>query len=428
LKGYSLNALQFSISKKIAMNVWIVNPYGTLPKEGWREYRSSMLARALGECGHEVTWWISNFEHRSKKFRKEGFIKENSLPDAVKIISVPSSSYARNISFARVKYEHLFGKNFRKIAETATKPHVIVLADPSLFYSKPVIGYAKKVGAKVILDVLDLWPEQFQVALPKVLRPLGGIIFSPLYNRRQRLVDSVDAVVGVTKDHLRAVNPPQSTPSTVAYLGLDYKKFMADSLKAVPTKIQSFIKKSDLVVVYAGTLGETYDIGAVLAAAKAVILKNNRIKFIFAGDGPYNQSVQSLSECFPDSVLFIGKVSADELPSIYKLCHVGICSYSKGSTVTMPVKLYDYMAGGLFVLYSINCEIDEILSQNSCGIKYTPANPEELSRLILDLAKKYKINGKTIESSNLAEMFDSRLQHSNMAHFIENIFSLKTFL
>lgn len=404
------------------MKIWIVNPYGTLPSEGWREYRSSMLARALAQRGHEVTWWLSNFEHRSKSFRADGRLTDSSLPSTVNIISVPSSFYAKNISLSRVRYEYLFGRNFIDIAEKATKPDVIVLADPSLFYSEPVMRYAKKTGAKVVLDVLDLWPEQFQVALLRFLRPLGRLIFLPLYRRRQRLVDAVDAVVGVTKDHLRAVNPPKGKPSLVAYLGLDFNKFVVDRQRAVPEKIQFFVQESDLVVIYAGTLGEAYDMGTVLTAAHMAINHNNRIKFIFAGDGPYSQSVRALSEHFPDNVLFIGKVSADELPSIYNLCHVGICSYSKDSTVTMPVKLYDYLAGGLFILYSIQGEIDTILSQNSCGIHYGPANHEELSMLFLKLASNLDIKTKNIKSASLSEGFDERLQHSNMAHFIEQAF------
>jgi len=347
------------------MNVWIVNPYGTLPSEGWREYRSSMLARALADSGSEVTWWLSNFEHRSKTFRPSGFLKEELLPDALQIYSVPSSAYTNNISLARIKYELMFGRNFAKYANSLTPPDVIVLADPSLFYSSPVVRYADKVGAKIVLDVLDLWPEQFQVALPGFLKSLGRLIFFPLYQRRQRLVNRADGVVGVTKDHLKAVNATAGTPKLVAYLGLDYAKFVSDSSRDLPIELRQFVPNSDLVVIYAGTLGEAYDIGAVMQAAENVVQANNRVKFIFAGDGPYKQWIQSLSEKYPANMLFVGKVPSEDLPAIYNLCHVGICSYSKDSTVTMPVKLYDYLAGGLYVAYSINGEIDQLLTHNS---------------------------------------------------------------
>jgi glycosyltransferase involved in cell wall biosynthesis len=400
------------------MKVWIVNPYGTLPSEGWREYRSSMLSRALSDYGHDVIWWISNFEHRSKLFRPSGFLKDEALPDSVHIYSVPSSSYIKNISFARIKYEIKFGRNFRKLANLMPAPDVIVLADPSLFYSSPVISYAHNVGAKIVLDVLDLWPEQFHVALPKALRPFGKFLFSLLYRRRQRVINVVDAVVGVTKDHLNAVNPPNDKHCVVAYLGLDYNKFLLDRLLDVSADIVSFLKNSDLVVVYAGTLGEAYDFETVLKAAEAVVLANSRIKFILAGDGPYSHSCLALARRFSKNILFLGKISAENLPSIYSLCHVGICSYSKDSTVTMPVKLYDYLAGGLFILYSINGEINEVLSSNFCGMQYLPEEPRELARAILALVDNEVVTGRMTGSSNLAMTYDQSFQHRKVAELV----------
>jgi glycosyltransferase involved in cell wall biosynthesis len=403
------------------VNIWIVNPYGTLPSEGWREYRSSMLARALSESGHKVCWWISNFEHRSKKNRPIGFIEEPLLPDSVKILSVRSSPYFKNISLERIKYEFLFGMNFKKIANSLPPPDLIILADPSLFYSSFVISHAKKINSKIVLDVLDLWPEQFKVALPKFLKPLSNIIFAPLFWRRQQLVRKVDGVVAVTKDHLKSVRPLKSTPKLVVYLGLDLKKFADDSLKPLPITISKFVENSVLVLVYAGTLGEAYDIPAVLNAAENVIKLNNKVKFIFAGDGPYSQHVLSFSKRFSDNVLFLGKVSSDLLPSLYSICQIGICSYSQGSTVTMPVKLYDYLAGGLNVIYSISGEIDELLKNNFCGFKYEAGNYDDLAGLIIS---KINLDCSIVNKNNsllLAATFDESLLHKRYVNFIEEI-------
>jgi glycosyltransferase involved in cell wall biosynthesis len=403
------------------MNIWIVNPYGTLPSEGWREYRSSMLARALADSGNEVTWWLSNFEHRSKKFRPSGLLKEGLLPDAVQIYSVPSSAYTSNISLARIKYELTFGRNFGKYANSFTPPDVIILAEPSLFFSSPVVRYSDKVGAKIILDVLDLWPEQFQVALPRILKSIGRFLFFPLYQRRQRLVKRADGVVGVTKDHLKAVNVPVATPKLVAYLGLNYARFVSESSRDPPIELRRFVQNSDLVVIYAGTLGEAYDIDSVMQAAENVVQANNRVKFIFAGEGPYKNKIQGRIENYPANMLFVGKVPSEDLPAIYNICQVGICSYSKDSTVTMPVKLYDYLAGGLYVAYSISGEIDQLLKHNSCGSKYTAESPDELSRMILSLV--YVLDSKSIykKCTELARSFDEDVQHQLVAEFIEKL-------
>jgi glycosyltransferase involved in cell wall biosynthesis len=348
-------------------------------------------------------------------------LKEKLLPDSIRIYSVPSSAYKNNISLARIKYELMFGKNFSKYADSLSPPDVIVLADPSLFYSFPVVCYADKVRAKIVLDILDLWPEQFHVALPRFLKPIGKFLFFPLYQRRQRLVNRADGVVAVTRDHLKAVNAPAATPKLVAYLGLNYEKFVLDSNRDLPINLIRFAQYSELVVIYSGTLGEAYDIGSVMQAAENVVQVNNRVKFIFAGDGPYKHKIKSLTDKYPSNMVFVGTVLSEDLPSIYKLCHVGICSYSKDSTVTMPVKLYDYLAGELYVAYSIDGEIDHLLTQNSCGSKYTPERPEELSRLILDLFDKQNSKLLKNNSHDLAQSFDEGVQHQRFAKFIEEL-------
>jgi hypothetical protein len=50
-------------------NVWIINPYGSLPSEGWRSTRTVLLARTLVECGFNVTWFLSAFSHIAKRTR-----------------------------------------------------------------------------------------------------------------------------------------------------------------------------------------------------------------------------------------------------------------------------------------------------------------------------------------------------------------------
>jgi hypothetical protein len=97
--------------------------------------------------------------------------------------------------------------------------------------------------------------------------------------------------------------------------GLDYEKFASDRSRNVPIELRRFVRNSDLVVIYAGTLGEAYNIDSVMQAAEYVVQTNNMVKFIFAGDGKYKQRIQSLS----DKVFgqfFGGKVSSANLPSI----------------------------------------------------------------------------------------------------------------
>lgn len=339
------------------MNVWIVNPYGTLPSEGWREYRSAMLARALSAKGHQVLWWISDIEHRAKARRPLELVDPD-LPSSVTVKIVHTRAYNRNISMGRVLYERSFGAGFAAASQSLAEPDLVVLADPSLFFAKPVVNYANRRNIPLVLDVLDLWPEMFHLVLPVQMRRLGSMIFAPLYRRRDRLVAQAAAVVAVTGDYLAEVTR-RVTPrrSAVAYLGVDTAAF------APPVLTRREHEPID--VVYAGTLGDAYDMLAVLAAIETLASAEHGFRFTIAGDGPWHQHVATLANRFPEKVRFLGSVFANELPDIYCGAQIGLATYAAGSTVSMPVKLFDYMAAGLATVGSMGGEACEMLSKGA---------------------------------------------------------------
>ena len=114
------------------MKVWILNPYGNIPGENWRPHRSYTVAKAFEAEGHEVTYWISNMDHRSKFERKEKEIKD----DKLKIKIVSSTKYSEHISISRIKFEINFIKQFRVLAELENSiPDLIIIGEPSLFVS-----------------------------------------------------------------------------------------------------------------------------------------------------------------------------------------------------------------------------------------------------------------------------------------------------
>ena len=79
------------------VRVWLINPYGPLPGEGWRDYRFTYAARALAARGHDVTWWTAAFDHHTKRFR------ESSSRGSFSIALVPTPAYHRNVGLGRLR-------------------------------------------------------------------------------------------------------------------------------------------------------------------------------------------------------------------------------------------------------------------------------------------------------------------------------------
>ncbi len=395
------------------MNVWIVNPYGTLPSEGWREYRSAMLARALAARGHTVRWWISDIEHRSKKRRSAGVI-DALLPPGITIEVVPARSYRRNISVGRVLYERSFATGFSQASSTLPAPDLIVLADPSLFFAGPIIRFADRVGIPFVLDVLDLWPELFAITLPGPLRKHGPLIFGSLYRRRDRLVQRSAAVVAVTADYMAEVTKRvQPARCQVVYLGVDRAALRSPRFDVYPA--------TPLHVVYAGTLGEAYDMSVVLASIEHMARSERPVRFTLAGDGPWQAHVRTLASQYPQHITFLGQVPASNLADLYATAHIGLASYAPGSTVSMPVKFFDYMAAGLATIGSMQGEAGALLRAGA-GQSYQAGSVDALIAAIERYIRDPAALARAREfSSHAAGEFDQGTQHARFAELIEAI-------
>ncbi len=404
------------------MNVWIVNPYGTLPSEGWREYRSAQLARALALRSHDVVWWIANFEHRTKTYR-EPVSRDPLLPDNVAIECLPGPSYKKHIGLGRIRFEQSFGRTFAESAARKAKPDVIVVAEPSLFYGVPVRKFAALHGIPLVVDVLDLWPELFHILLPRPTRGLGRLVFAPLYWRRRKLAQQAAAIAGVTDDYGAAVSRGvPARPVGTFYCGLDIDEFndQAEPL-AFPANWQSDF--SGVTIVYAGTLGEAYDMATVCEAARLVCTQGGSVRFLFAGAGTLQPAVEKLAADFPDQVFFLGSVAPAQLPSLYRESDIGLVSYAAGSTVSMPLKIFDYLAAGLAVLNSLDHEIATIVA-TGCGVQYQAGSSRALAEAMTAMAAdRASLDAMKAHSAGLGKQFDSRLQYGAFAEFIENLVS-----
>lgn len=410
------------------MKVWIVNPYGSLPGEAWREYRSAMLAEAYARAGHEVTWWISNFEHRSKKFRSEGYTEQR-LETGVNVRIVPTTPYSSHVSVARIRSERNFAKYIaeRVKANPQDKADIVVLAEPSIFYGKYVVDMARGIGAKLVADIIDIWPEVFAMILPKPLRPFERMLLAPLYLRRSAILRACQGIVGVSEDYRDVgVRSAPSVPSDVSYWGVDVGQMraaMAAEDGGVLRKLGLEPKKPDEVwVIYAGTLGAGYDMESILTAARSERLRGKPVKFLFAGDGPQRGMLENACAERGGNVVYLGRLDPNDLNLIYKYCDIGLSTYLAHSTVSMPIKFYDYLAAGMATVNSLEREIQRLIANQQLGRQYLPGNADSLAAAIEALEADRGLLGTCkANSAALAPRFDQYLQHDAFVRFTETL-------
>lgn len=411
------------------MNIWLIYPYGNIPGEGKRPDRPHMVADALVAAGHKVTWWASCFDHGSKKFRSRVW-KDINVSDDFTIRLVPTTGYKRHISYKRIAHEKIYSKQIYAYANKVISPDLIILSEPALFRGKPIIKLVEEKNCLLMLDMLDKWPELFNIILPKPFKPFGKLLFKPWYDSRRKLFQKADGIITVSNSYMDVVQgiipkfPVEN--SEIVYFGTDVVKQRAE-MKAspiLPSPLQNIIKsKGELWAIYASTLGNNYDLDTLLDAAKLLEDRNVNVKILIAGIGPLQDYVVSfINENKLTQAVYIGNPRSETVSSIFSYCDIGLSMYSKDSSVTMPVKAFHYFAAGLPIINSLVGDLSSLLLAYNAGLNYEAEDSESLVNAIQLLASDQKKREIMANNSyDLASDFDIKIQYRKVAELVETI-------
>ena len=412
-----------------AMDIWLVNPYGPIPGEGWREYRYTMIGEALASRGHRVIWWTANFSHHFKRFRSAGWT-DIPVTENFTIRLVPTREYEKNISLGRIRFELLYAARMHRAACRLTPPNLIIAVNPPQSATFTAALLAHRFGAYLVVDVFDLWPELFVLALPRRLRGISNIIFSPLYSLRRYSLRRAHAVMAVCGDYLAAAKcaakMQEFPPADVFFIGVDVGKMRAQRM---PVEIREEFalrvgkKDGEIWAIYPGTLGNNYDIMTLLETSVHLASRGIPASIIIAGEGPLRSAVEDfIGRNSGANLKYIGKLTPEELQRYYEVCDIGLSPYLGESTVAMPTKVYDFLAAGLPVINSLPGELERLIATKEFGVQYTAGDSESLFNAIASLAHD-PIRLKTLGRNSFAAatVFDKTAQYSRMVKFVEQV-------
>lgn len=412
------------------MKIWLINPYGPIPGEGWRDYRFTMLGGELARRGHKVIWWTGNFSHHFKQFRAKGWKDLKIQPDFT-IRLTPTSSYQSNVSLARLLFETRFARNFYQRALYEGAPDIIIGTDPSQIVGYTCVKMANKLNVPLILDIFDLWPELFVLALPGPLRPLAPAIFLPFYLLRQynlRHATAITALCNTYRDVAKHQVPQLKEVNTLTvFNGIDvaiFRSHLPNIEEANNLKQEMGKQPNDVWVIYAGTLGNNYDVLTMLYAAEILERYTNQIKLLIVGEGPLRNTVtEFIKQHRLRNTTYLGKLAPQELTKLYGICDVGLCAYAPESNVAMPDKAYDYMAAGLAIINSLRGELANLLQEKRIGLQYEAGDQHSLAQIVAHLANNHDQRSQMASNSFQAAIeFDKSVQYRKFVDFIEDVY------
>lgn len=403
-------------------NIWLVGPYGPIPSEPWSEYRYTLLGNKLSLKGHQVVWWTSNFFHHFKKFRSDKF-KSIDVNLNFKIKLIPTTGYSSNISLKRILFEIVFALRFYKLTQREEKPDIIIVMGPN-WTTVPIVNYyATKKDIPVIVDIFDLYPEILETIVHKRLKRFFSFLIKPLYLLRSYDFRKAYGFVAVSCQYMKVVDSirPELPPSRklTCYIGVDTDLFSKniDNSAFLLTKKQNYSR-----IIYAGSIGENYDISTIIKSAKVLSDKGHLSEIIIVGEGPKKSYIEKLIQKYHlHNITLLDKLNHRDLISLYKTCDIGLSTYIAGSTVSIPTKFYDYTAAGLAIVNSLtNCDTSDLILEYKIGMQYISGDHLSLASALLSISSdKNELNRMKERSKKLSEIFDQKKQYENYANFIE---------
>jgi glycosyltransferase involved in cell wall biosynthesis len=147
------------------------------------------------------------------------------------------------------------------------------------------------------------------------------------------------------------------------------------------------ISTDQFVIIFTGLHGLAHGMETILQAAN-ILKEYTDIVFLLVGDGPRKEALMEMAaKDGLDNVIFHPFVPEEKLPSYLAIADVGLHTSPKIalSKMTLPVKMFSYMACEVPVLLSIEGEAAEVVRRADAGVVVPPEDPEALAQAILEL-------------------------------------------
>lgn len=397
------------------MNVWIVSIFDTTRIDNTRPMRSEGIANALLERGFNVTYISSNFRHSTKKYRT---LASSTIQNEenLQTIYLKTKSYSRNISLKRFYSHFAYALELRKFLKlTKHKPDIIVSALPPIFLNFVLAKWSKENSIRYYIDIIDPWPDVFLKFVPKRIENFAKFIFSPYKFVLRNILKNSNGYLAISNEYISWAN--EIWPNSNSYCC-----YPAIDVLSYKTMIESFnISKSKNVlnVVYAGSLGASYDIPTILSAAESLNSKfPDKIKFHIAGAGQYQDEVERYEKNY-QNLKFYGRLNYSDLLKLYAECHVGLSQYREGATQSVTYKLFDYLGAGLPILNSLQSEMKTFIEEQQVGKNNLPGDYSALANNIIHLLEENALLEMQKNAINVANKFgNSKTVYSR---FIDNL-------
>ena len=351
------------------------------PEVGATAARLQRMTRSLAERGHQVTviTAMPNYPTGRVFDGYRGKVRSVEEADGVRVVrtwsfpSKSSNSLLRLISYASFALSSLL-LGIRGLG----RQDIVLFDTPPLPLVPTGLVMGRVTGARVVMNVSDIWPEMAM----RLGHGVGRLSMWAL-KRLERLgyekSDIVTTTTGAARERISRRFPHVRT--AVISNGADLKMF-DPSLRSQEVRDSLYVKPEDFLVCYIGLHGMFQGLEVVLEGAEKM-RENRAIKFVMIGDGPRKEALKKLARHKDlDNLQFLDLVDSERIPSILASCDAALVPLAAEFPSTMPSKVYETLASGVPVVISTGCEGARVVEQGKAGLTFRPGNAMELAEAL----------------------------------------------
>lgn len=354
----------------------------------------------------------SAFYQRTKTFRKNIDKLVSGIP--YKVTFIQEIGYKKNISLQRLKTSKVFAKNTLKYLKSQPKADLIYQVVPTLDVANLVSKYAKRNNIPLIVDIQDLWPEAFKMAIN--IPVISDLLFLPLKLKANRIYKRADAICAVSQTYVdRALKVNRKCQKgTAAYIGINLTKFDENVQKC------KCPKEEKITLAYCGSLEKSYDIKLVI---DALSLMKAPPAFLIMGDGAERESFAEYAKHKGVEVEFTGFLPYSQMCARLCACDIVVNPIIGTSVASIINKHGDYAACGLPVINTQNsreyCDLVDSYRMGYNCVGYTAAQvAATIEQLMQDESLRNELGKNARKCAE--EKFDRAKTYQNLVEVVKN--------
>lgn len=377
------------------------------------------LATLLHEHGYDVDFITSGFQHWEKRQRDVEHFDAGT--DAYTIRFIEEPFYPKNMCPQRIWAHHVVAERVSEYFDEHHDYDLIYCQIPPNDVAREIGKAAQKFNIPFVVDVNDLWPEAFRVALDVPV--LSDILFSPFYRQAKAVYQMADAVVGTSDEYReRGLRDARSgIPSETVYVGNQLCEFDA-GVAANASQIDK--PAGDIWVSYAGTLSACYDLETLVNAMALVQKSHPEAKLQILGDGSERENLKAAAQSCGASVTFHGYLPYDQMAAWLSKSDITINSLVEKAAQSIVTKIGDYLAAGKpMVNTSCSKEFRAKVEDDGFGVNVKPGDAEDMARVLVDLIENPSRRARMGEKARAIaeEQFDRPHSYLKTVRLIEGL-------